>query len=104
MTFLPRQHAGEGREVLQPLSGFAVIAQQSQQCLKSFGRGQRAPHHLPLLFEPVRRGMAIGQPALDVVERDAEQRLARGAIGPIQLVRDQFVQRFHVMNMAPSKH
>jgi hypothetical protein len=73
-SFLAGQNTGRGREVTQALRRLAGVAQQGDQFLKSFRRLLGAKEDLPPLFKPVRRGMAIGQPAVDVFERDAQQR------------------------------
>ena len=95
MAFFAGQDAGKGRKLLEPLRDFRAVAKQAQQFQKSLRRLARAEENLPPLIEAVRCGMTIGEPSLDVVEGDTEQRLTGGGIGALQFVGDQVVQGFH---------
>jgi len=95
MAFLPCEHTGERREVFQPLGRFAGVTEEPQQFLESSGRLLGALENLAPLFEPVGGRAAVGQPAVDVFERDAKERRPGRRVGLLQFVRHQIVQRFH---------
>ena len=58
-----------------------------------------AREDMPPLFESMRGGVAVGEPAGDVPEREAQQRLARGGIGPFELVGHQIMQGVHKVSV-----
>src|SRR5436309_3507541 len=89
-SFSRSQHSGKRREFAEPLGLLAAVAQQREQFLKTFRRSLGPEDDLPPLLQPMRRGMAVSDPTINVLQRDAQQpRL------PLQLVGDQFMQRFH---------
>lgn len=90
-TFERCQHTGKRVEAFQVERRFALIPEQFQQRHKAFGRLAGAEQNLTPLFETMWRGMPAGQPPVDVVERNAEQHLARGGICPLLLVGHQIV-------------
>lgn len=84
------QYPGERGELTQALSASAVVTEEREQCVESLLGLLRPENDLPPLFEPLGCGVAIGDPAVDIRQRNLEQRRIA-----FQLVRGQIMERLH---------
>jgi hypothetical protein len=94
-AFFTSQAAGEGRKISKPAPLLTVIPQVPEQLGEAFRGLLGAEKDLPPLFKPMRGGVTVGEPARDVVQRNAQQCLARGGISPFELVGYQIMQGIH---------
>src|SRR5438876_6058954 len=98
-SFHRGEYARERIEAFEMCGRLPAVAQQRQQFLKTGWRLLRAQDDLAPLFESVRCGVTVGEPTIDVLQRDAQQRLAGSRISPLQFVGDQFVQGHAIFDL-----
>ncbi len=89
------QNARKRRRLQQPLRCLPRIPQQGEQFEKSIRRLLGVESNLAPFFEPMRSGVAVSQPAVNILERDAQKRRPSRWISPFEFVRNKWVRRGH---------
>ena len=90
LSFSSSQDACEWGKILKAFGRFTVVAQDPKQCQETVRRLPGIKNNAPPLFKAVGRRVTPGNPAVNVLQCDAEKRRIL-----LQLVSSQVMQRFH---------
>ena len=89
------QNARERIKALEMNGPFSRIAEEGEQFLQPIRGCLGAKYDLPPLFESMGCGVTIGQPVVNVIERDAQEHCSSREVSSLDFVGDQIVEVFH---------